>query len=189
MALVLFTDPPLVSWARWGCTTYLFRDLTPHSSQLFFLLCHRAWALWKEEQEWGKRRSLSSLCLSLLLSLCVFSSSNKQCSSSEEPRMSVYQRGEGDEEKKRFNCLLGLFFLISQYFDGVLFGNVLARARAPVSVRACSKAFPTQLYSQPHPETSLTCVLRWRKNSLCELQSKLYDFKIIKMTDATPVCA
>lgn len=42
-----------------------------------------------------------------------FSSSNKQCSSSEEPRVSVYQRGEGDEEKNVLIVCSGCFFFFN----------------------------------------------------------------------------
>lgn len=50
-------DPPLQSWAGLSCNTYLFRDLTPQSSQPFFFHCHRACAWERRNVE---RRSLSN---------------------------------------------------------------------------------------------------------------------------------
>ena len=53
------TDPSLRSWARLSCNTYLFRDLTSHSSQLFLSLflslshCHRACAWERRNVERG----------------------------------------------------------------------------------------------------------------------------------------
>lgn len=137
-ALLLSQDPPLQSCVRVTSNTYLFRDLTSHSSQLFFFLIGRVpgrEGMWKEAQLEYHSSFSPTICNKHFRSL-----------------------------RKYFSCsLINIFSLICLFytcsFICIFFWHTLSQ-HVGTSTRPCLgarvfKAFPTDVL-RPHPETLLT---------------------------------